>query len=188
MSECPYCKDKPDEKDARMHPYGGSCMHVRWDISPWGSGHCLPPFGDDSYGERSAEGEWLGAHYLSVCRTEHWVHFAIVSDAGGPPSAVARACRDCAATLGAFLTDENRPKERCRNAERNIAAMLERMRRGPGRRPGGIRAGHLPLHHRHRLGGPRWIGTPPAPRGALMAPQGVAGVDTARTIGAHAVR
>ena len=47
MSECPYCKDKPDEKDARMHPYGGSCMHVRWDISPWGSGHCLPPFGDD---------------------------------------------------------------------------------------------------------------------------------------------
>lgn len=113
MSECPYCKDKPDEKDARMHPYGGSCMHVRWDISPWGSGHCLPPFGDDSYGERSAEGEWLGAHYLSVCRTEHWVHFAIVSDAGGPPSAVARVCRDCAATLGAFLTDENRPKERC---------------------------------------------------------------------------
>lgn len=83
MSECPYYKDKPDEKDARMHPYGGSCMHVRWDISPWGSGHCLPPFGDDSYGERSAEGEWLGAHYLSVCRTEHWVHFAIVSDAGG---------------------------------------------------------------------------------------------------------
>ena len=26
MSECPYCKDKPDEKDARMHPYGGSCI------------------------------------------------------------------------------------------------------------------------------------------------------------------
>ncbi len=104
MSECPYCKDKPDEKDARMHPYGGSCMHVRWDISPWGSGHCLPPFGDDSYGERSAEGEWLGAHYLSVCRTEHWAHFAIVSDAGGPPSAVARVCRDCAATLGGLAT------------------------------------------------------------------------------------
>lgn len=40
-------------------------------------------------------------------------------------------CRDCAATLGAFLTDENRPKERCRNTERNIAAMLERMRRDP---------------------------------------------------------
>lgn len=135
MSECPYCKDKPDEKDARMHPYGGSCMHVRWDISPWGSGHCLPPFGDDSYGERSAEGEWLGAHYLSVCRTEHWVHFAIVSDAGGPPSAVARVCRDCAATLGAFLTDENRSKERCRDAERSIAAMLERMRRDPDADP-----------------------------------------------------
>lgn len=136
MSECPYCKDKPDEKDAQMHPYGGSCMHVRWDISPWGSGHCLPPFGDDSYGERSAEGEWLGAHYLSVCRTEHWVHFAIVSDAGGPPSAVARVCRDCAATLGAFLTDENRPKERCRDTERNIAAMLERMRRDAERAAG----------------------------------------------------
>lgn len=135
MSECPYCKDKPDEKDARMHPYGGSCMHVRWDITPWRSGHCLPPFGDDSYGERSAEGEWLGAHYLSVCRTEHWVYFVIVSDAGGPPSAVARVCRDCAATLGAFLTDENRPKERCRDTERNIAAMLERMRRDPDAAP-----------------------------------------------------
>lgn len=63
MSECPYCKDKPDEKDARMHPYGGSCMHVRWDISPWGSGHCLPPFGDDSYAERAA-----GADVDGRCR------------------------------------------------------------------------------------------------------------------------
>ena len=135
MSECPHCRNKPDEKDTRMHPYGGSCMHVRWDISPWRAGDCLPPFGDDSYGERSAGGEWLGAHYLSVCRTEHWVHFAIVSDAGEPPSAVARVCRDCAATLGAYLTDENRSKERCQKAEREIAAMLERMRRDPNADP-----------------------------------------------------
>lgn len=89
MSECPHCRNKPDEKDTRMHPYGGSCMHVHWDISPWRAGDCLPPFGDDSYGERSAGGEWLGAHYLSVCRTEHWVYFAIVSDAGEPPSSTA---------------------------------------------------------------------------------------------------
>lgn len=35
--------------------------------------------------------------------------------------------RDCAATLGAFLTDGNRPKERCRDAER--------MRRDPDADP-----------------------------------------------------
>ena len=135
MSECPRCKDKPAMGDARMHPHGDDCMHVRWDISPWRSDHCLPPFGDESYGERSGTGEWSGAHYLAVRRTEHWVYFAIVSDAGEPPSAAARVCRDCAADLGARLADENRPKERCEKAEREVAAMLERMRRDPDADP-----------------------------------------------------
>ena len=54
---------------------------------------------------------------------------------GGALRGRARVCRDCAATLGAFLIDENRPKERCRDAERNIAAMLERMRRDPDADP-----------------------------------------------------